>query len=103
MEHIVSFVDSETLPALASDSKTTRAAAVFRDVADGSFSLMPTTERHYVKFAKRDGYNVYFQNLFASSCQSHISPSCQSHISPHLKWKVWFAKVGDIGTLKGVC
>ena len=35
----------------------TRDAAVFRDVANGSFSLMPTIELHLVEFAKKDGYN----------------------------------------------
>ena len=90
---IVSYVDSETLPALASTSKTSRDAAVFRDVANGSFSLTPTTERHFVEFAKKDGYNAYFQDLFASS-------TC-SAICPHQKWEGWFAKLSNIGTLKG--
>ena len=48
------YVNSETLQALACASKTTRDAAVFREVADGSFSLMPTTERHLVALAKKD-------------------------------------------------
>ena len=48
---ILPFVDSETLPALAYAAKTTRDAAVFRDVADGSFSLMSRTQRHFFEFA----------------------------------------------------
>ena len=91
--HIVSFIDAETLPALACAGKTTRDAAVFRDVANGSFSLMLTTELHLVEFAKKDGYNVYFQDLFASPIRSEV---CS-----HDKWEGWFAKLGDIGTLKG--
>ena len=91
--HIVIYVDSETLPALACPSKTTRDAAVFRDVANGKCSLVPRMERRFVDFAKKDGYNAYFQDLFASSRRSRISP--------HLKWDVWFVKVGDIVTLKG--
>ena len=50
-------------------------------------------ERHFVEFAKKDGYNAYFQHHFASSRRSCISP--------HLKWEVSFSKLGDIGTLKG--
>ena len=53
--HIVSFVGAKTLTILACAGKTTRDAAVFRDVADGSFSLMPTTELHLVELAKKDG------------------------------------------------
>ena len=87
------YVDSETLPAVACACKTTDDAAVFRDVADGSFSLMPTIERHLVKFAKRDSYNAYFQDLFASPTLSYV---CL-----HQKWEGWFTKFGDIGTLKG--
>ena len=64
--HIVSFVEAKTLTILACAGKTTRDAAVFRDVADGSFSLLQTTEFHLVEFAKKDGYNAYFQDLFAS-------------------------------------
>ena len=59
------YVDSETLPALACAGKTTRDAAVVRDVAKDSFSLMPTMERYFVEFAEKDGYNAYFQDLFA--------------------------------------
>ena len=66
---------------------------MFRDVADGSFSLMPTTELHLVELAKKDGYNAYFQDLFAS-------PTC-SEVCPHQKWEEWFSKLGDIGTLMG--
>ena len=90
---IVPYDDSKTLPALACACKTTRDAAVFRDVADSSFSLMPTTEHHFVELAKKDGYNAYFQDLFASSRRSHLFP--------HLKWEAWFAKLSNIGTLKG--
>ena len=91
--HIVSFVGAKTLTILACACKTTRDAAVFRDVADGSFSLMPTTELHLVELAKKDGYNAYFQDLFASPRRSRLSP--------HLKWEGLFTKLGDIGTLKG--
>ena len=66
-------------------------AAVYRDVADGSISLAPTTESHFVEFAKKDGYNAYFQDLFASPLRSRVSP--------HLKWEALFAKLCDIGTL----
>ena len=66
------FVDSETLLALACAGNTTHDAAVFSDVAEGRFSLMPTTERHFVELAKKDGYNAYFQDLFASSTRSEI-------------------------------
>ena len=86
---IVPYVDSKTLCA----NKKTRDAAVFRDVADGSSSLMPTTERHFIEFAKKDIYNAYFQDLFASFCRSRVSP--------HLKLEGWFAKLGDVSTLKG--
>ena len=54
---------------------------------------MPTTERHYVQFSKKDGYNTYFQGLFASPRRSRVSL--------HHKWEGWFAKLGEIGTLKG--
>ena len=64
---IVPLVDSETLRALACAGKTAHVAAIFIDIADGSFSPMPTTERHIVELAKKDGYNVYFQDLFTSS------------------------------------
>ena len=90
---VVPYVDSETLPAIACAAKTTRDAAVFRDVANGSFSLMPTTERHFFELAKKDGYNAYFQDLFATPHRPRVSP--------HLKWEEWFASLGDIGTLKG--
>ena len=40
--NIMSFVDSETLPALACAGKTTRDAAVFTDFAESSFSLVRT-------------------------------------------------------------
>ena len=40
-------------------------------------------ERHFIELAKNDGYNAYFQDLFASSRHSHVSP--------HLKWESWFA------------
>ena len=76
----MSFVDAKTLTILACAGKTTRNAAVFRDVAEGSFSLTRTTERHFVEFAKKDGYNVYFQDLLASPRHSRISP--------HLKWEI---------------
>jgi hypothetical protein len=89
---IMPYVDSETLPDLTCAGKTTRDAAAFGDVANGSFSPMPTTERHFVEFAKKDGYNMYFQDLFASSRRSRVSP--------HLKWEAWFALLGDIGTWK---
>ena len=79
--HIVSFFDAKTLTILACAGKTTRDAAVFRDVADGSFSLLQTTEHHFghfvghfVEFAEKDGYNAYFQNLFASPPRSRLSP-----------------------------
>ena len=91
--HIVSLVGAKTLTILACAGKMTRDAAVFRDVADGSFSLLPNTELHLVELAKKDGYNAYFQDLFASPRRSRISP--------HLKWEGLFAKLGDIGTLKG--
>ena len=71
----------------------TRDAAVFRHVADSSFLLMPTTQHHFVEFAEKDGYNAYFQDLFAASRRLRISS--------HLKWEWWFAQLGDIGTLKG--
>ena len=70
---IVAYVDYRTLPALECAGKTTRDAPVLRDVVDGRFRLAPTTECHYVGFAKKDGYNVYFQDLFASTL--------------HLKWE----------------
>ena len=54
---------------------------------------MPTTERHFDEFLKKDCYNKYFQDLFASSRRSRVSP--------HLKWEAWLALLGDIGTLKG--
>ena len=91
--HIRPYVESETLLILAFAGKTTRDAAVFRDVADGSFSLMPTTERHFVELVKKDGYNLFFQDLFASPLRSHDSP--------HLKCEALFAQLGDVGTLKG--
>ena len=87
------YVDSETLPALAYASKTTHDTAVFRDVADSSFSLLPTTERHFIEFAENDVYNAYLQDLFASSTRSRVSP--------HLKWEEWFAKLDNISTLEG--
>ena len=74
-------------------SKTTRDAAVFRNVSNGSFSLMPTMERYFIEFAKKDGYNAYFQDHFTSPCRSHLSL--------HLMWEGWFAQLGDFGTLKG--
>ena len=83
------YVDSETL---ACAGETTCAAAVFRDVEDGSFSLMSTTERHFVELVKKDGYTAHFQDLFASSRPSRVSP--------YLKWEWWFAKLCDIDTLK---
>ena len=46
-----------------------------------------------VAFVKKDGYNTYFQDLFASSRHSRLSL--------HLKWEGWFMKLGDTGTLKG--
>ena len=90
---IVAYVDSETLPALSCGGKMTRDAAVFRDVANGHFSLPPTMERHFVELAKKDGFNTYFQDHFASSTRSEVCP--------HQKWEGWFAQVSDIGTLKG--
>ena len=40
-----------------------------------------------LELAKKDGYNAYFQDLFASPRRSRISP--------HLKWEGLFAKLGD--------
>ena len=54
------YFDSETLLALACTANTTRDTAILRDVADGSFSLLPSTKRHFVEFAEEDGYNAYF-------------------------------------------
>ena len=71
----------------------TRDAAVLRDVAEGRFSLMPTAERHLVELAKKHGYNTYFQDFFTSSTRPEI---CL-----HQKLEGWFAKLGNIGTLKG--
>ena len=76
---IVPYVDSETLTALACAGKATRDTAVFRDVADGLFSLFLTTECHIVEFAKKDGYNAIFQDLFASPTRSEV---CL-----HLQWE----------------
>ena len=90
---IVPYVDSETLRAIACASKTTRDAAVFRDVEDGSFSLLPTTERHSGEFATKKGYSAYFQELFCSS-------TC-SEVCSHQKWEGWFAQLDDVGRLKG--
>ena len=87
------YVDSETLLALACAGKTTHDTAVLRDVADSSFSLAPMTERHFIELAERDGYNVYLQDLFASSTRSHLSP--------HLRWEGWFAKLDDISPSEG--
>ena len=81
LSRIGPYVDSETLPALSCAGATTHDTAVFRDVANGSFSLMLTTERHFVEFAKKHGYNVYFQNHFALSCHFRVFP--------HLKWEGW--------------
>ena len=66
---------------------------MFRNISNGSFLLMPTKERHFVEFAKRDGYNAYFHDLFTSPRRSHVSL--------HLEWEGWFAKLSDISTLKG--
>ena len=87
--HIASFVDSESISPLACTSTTLRDAAVVRDVAIGQFSLAPLTEHHLLEFAKKDGFNAYFQDLFAG------------HASTHSKWEPWFAELGDIGTKKG--
>ena len=57
---IIPYVDSETLSAIACAGKTTRDGAVFGDVADGTFSLMPATDRHFVEIAKKDGCYAYF-------------------------------------------
>ena len=89
---IVPYVDSKTLRTLECTAKTTRDAAVFRDVVNGSYSIASTPERHFVEFAKEGGYNVYFQDLFDSSTPSEVCP--------HQKQEAWFAKLGDIGTLK---
>ena len=55
--HILPCIDSETLPALPYAGKTSRDAAVYWDA---SFLLIPTSERHFVELAKKDGYNAYF-------------------------------------------
>ena len=89
----MAYIDSETLPVLTCASKTTHDAAVFRDVADDSFSRMPMTEHHVIDFVEKDGYNAYFQNLFASSRHSRVSLL--------LKWEAWLTKLGEIGTMKG--
>ena len=52
LRQILPYIDSETLPALAYAGKMTRDAAVFRNVANGSFSLLPKTEHNFVEFAK---------------------------------------------------
>ena len=83
------YVDGGTLPALACAGKTTRDAAVFRDVANGHFSPMPTTERHLVEFAKEDSCNAYFQDLFARD------------EATYQRWEACFVQLGDIGTLEG--
>jgi hypothetical protein len=44
------------------------------DVAFGCFSLAQTTERYFDEFAKKDGYNSYFQDHFASSTRSELCP-----------------------------
>jgi len=89
----VTFVDAESLPALACTCKTTRDAEIARKVASGTFSLMPSTERYLVEFAKKEGYSTYFQDLFASPTRSDVCP--------HQKWEAWFAQLGDIGTVGG--
>ena len=90
MRQIVPYADSETLTALACAGKTTRDAAIFRDVTDGRFSLAATSERYFVELAKKDGFNAYFQDLFSG------------HGATHLKWEALFAKLGDIGTMEGL-
>ena len=55
LSRILPYIDSKTLLALTCAGKTTRDAAVFRDIADGSSSLMPTTDRYFVEFAKKEG------------------------------------------------
>lgn len=87
------YVDSKTLPALKCVGKTTRDAALFTDVANGRFFLLRLIERYFIEFAKKDGCNAYFQDLFTSSLCSRISP--------HLRREAWFANLGDIGMLKG--
>ena len=62
---IMPYADSKILLALTSARKTIRDAAVFRDVANGSYSIAPTSERHFVEFA-------YFQELFTSSPRSEV-------------------------------
>ena len=74
-------------------TKTSRDTTDFKDVADGRLSLLPTTERHFVELAKKDGYNAYFQDLFASPTRSEVCP--------HQKWEGWFAALGAVGTSKG--
>ena len=69
--NIVPYVNVESLLALACASKTTRDAAVVSDVANGRFSLFPTTERLLVEFAKKDGYNAFFHNLFGGNKITH--------------------------------
>ena len=87
--HITSFVDVETRSILACCSTTLRDAVVIRDVVESRFTLAPLTERHLVEFAKRDGFNSYFEDPFVGDEATHS------------KWSVWFSVLGDIGTLKG--
>ena len=54
--------------------KTMRDGAVFTDVADGEFSLVPTTERFFIELAKKDGYYTYFRDLFRWSTWSEVGP-----------------------------
>lgn len=93
MRLLVPYVPSDSVGALSQACRTTRDAAVLRDVADGSFELMQTTERHFVELAKRNGFNTYFQDLFGVSTEEVCTT--------HLKWKSMFARLGDVGTLSG--
>ena len=60
--HIVPYLDSETLPALACATKTTRDAGALGDA--GRFSLTQVTECHLVEFAKKLRDNSYLQSSF---------------------------------------
>lgn len=59
----------------------TRDASLYHEVLLDGFSLFPTTERHLVELARRNGFNEYFKELFVGDDTTHK------------EWEAMFAKV----------
>ena len=77
------YADHNMHPVLACANKVIHDAAVFLEVTSGRFSLVPTTESHFVELMKKNRFNEYFQDLYPGDGAMHLA------------WEATFAQVRE--------